>query len=33
MLILTRKVGETIIIGDNDKVQMLGTKGKGTHWH
>lgn len=27
MLILTRRVGETIIIGDNIKVTVLGVKG------
>lgn len=27
MLILTRRVGETIIIGDNIRLTVLGTKG------
>lgn len=27
MLILTRRVGETLIIGDNVKVTVLGVKG------
>jgi len=27
MLILTRRVGETLMIGDNVTVTMLGTKG------
>ena len=27
MLILTRRLGETIVIGDNIKVTMLGVKG------
>jgi len=28
MLILTRKIGETLIIGDNVTVTVLGVKGK-----
>jgi len=27
MLILTRRIGESIVIGDNVKVTVLGTKG------
>ena len=27
MLLLTRKISETVIIGDNIKVQVLGVKG------
>ena len=27
MLILTRRVGETLMIGDNVKVQVLGVRG------
>ncbi len=27
MLILTRKIGETLVVGDNVKIKVLGVKG------
>ncbi len=32
MLILTRRVGETLMIGDEVTVTVLGVKGNGTYW-
>ena len=32
MLILTRRVGETLMIGDQVSVTVLGVKESGTYW-
>lgn len=32
MLILTRRVGETLMIGDEVTVTVLGVKGNRTYW-